>query len=182
MSRLSWFRLMFAICVAAGVVVLLARLSWEARLVVRLPDGHYEFIVRLGRGPIWAPPPLPPRERFEEEFQDVPKSGGRSVRNADWQVVALEGTFGLWIIALLFTPLYLLELPESIDPAFQVCTRLAWTIPLWGVGCFVFWPCWSCCLFFGIAHGVLAGLVSYVNQTTRPAVPVSGSDSSPPVS
>jgi hypothetical protein len=168
MYRLVILHVLLQLAVAGGAYFVLARVTWEGRLTVEATGVTRSWLVDLGRSPAWNPPPLPPRERFEAQFHDVPP-GGVITRQVRWNSLELEAAVAVWMIALGFTPLYELLRGDRRNPVFQICTRLAWTMPAWVTVSVVLWltvggwgpPCCGCCLVFGFMHGVTAGLISF---------------------
>lgn len=191
MAPLTRLRLLFLACLASGTVLLLARVPWEARLRAPTADGTHEWVIRLDRGPVWDPPPAPSREQFEEHFgrDKPPASGGEITRKADWAEVFDEGMLGLWVIAFGSALAYHGLRGERTDLVFQICSRLAWTIPAWGLVCVLVWlvvggwgpPCCPGFLSLGLLHGLVAGVSSCADSAQRPPA-ARGAEADRPVS
>jgi hypothetical protein len=179
MSRLAVLRVLLFACLVGGAVWLLSRVSWEARLTIEDPGRQTNWTVRLGRGPVWDPPPAPPRQRFEETFPDLPAAGGEIDRAVWWDEVFIEAAFGLWLIVAGFAVPYLLIRENQRDPVFHVCARLAWAVSAWGGVSVALWflvggwgpPCLSCFILLGFGHGVIAGLVSFADSSAAEKPP-----------
>jgi hypothetical protein len=162
--RLATLHLLLLAALAGGTYLILARLEWQARLTT----GWGSYLLNLDRGPAWDPPPLPPRDRFEAAFANLPP-GGVITREVRWDSLEPEAGAVVWVIALGFTPPYLWLRGGRRAPVFQVCTRLAWTLPAWVGVSVVLWvvvggwgpPCCGCCLVCGFAHGAIAGLLGW---------------------
>jgi hypothetical protein len=178
MSALTRHKLLLVLTLACGTGIILSLVPWEARLSAHMPSGdEYNWTVDLGRSPIWAPPPAP-RDLFKERFKDVPESRGRITRAIEWSSFCMEAEVGLWLIAVGFTPFYLGVRGDRRDPAFQVCTRIAWAVPMWLLACLPLWVFaggWAtpgCCPSFlgaGVLHGLIAGLLSCEGPAPPPS-------------
>jgi hypothetical protein len=88
------------------LIACLACVAWVAargRYEARLSQGNQTWIIDLERSPVWAPPPVPPYERFKNEFNDLPPQGSGNTINRvlklDWMAVDLF--LDLWIVMLL---------------------------------------------------------------------------------
>ena len=88
-------------------VVLNAR--WESTYVVQEEYGGHTYIMRLAPSPLWAKPPLPSFEEFDDHFSSSAlNQGGRITVHNKWSWWILD-LFSIWLIASGFiTPILLI--------------------------------------------------------------------------
>jgi hypothetical protein len=178
MARLDRLRIALGASVGGLIALLLALAPWKIHLTFHEPNSKSSFILSDERAPVWNPPALPPRQRFEEEFPDIPATGGVVEVELLWEEMILDMLLGIWPISIVFAILYRSMNVDRADRVFEVCTALAWTFPAFGAVCAILWclvggwgpPALPCFIVLAVASGVFVGLL----RRRRPAVHTGG--------
>ena len=172
---MRYLRLLFVTLLAASMLLVIARGSWEGHLV----RGNHTSIINLPSRPIWSPPAVPSYGIFRHTFTDLPSEPAYSptiVRVFRYDTAMFEFVLFATASAAFCGLLYLLTrrggrdallhyslfIPLGCAAAAAACVALWLLIGGWGP------PLPLLFAFLGIGFGIYLGRRRWVSHEKNP--------------
>src|SRR6266850_5397215 len=162
---MRYLRVLFVVLLAASVLLVMARGSWEAHLV----RGDQTSIINLPTRPIWSAPAVPSYDSFRQTFTDLPPeeaSNGTIERVFRYDTATLEFFLFAAASAAVCGLLYLLTRRGGRDALLHYALFIAVGFMAAAAVCFALWllvggwgpPFPLLFAFLGIAFGIYLGM------------------------